>query len=137
METIETLKRALERGYFTAADADAIGGKARLLKADWDAGREDGFPRLEAEMANDDTDMKSQAQDLGLWVDYVNPHGMKLRLKFTIPPAREIQLNYRGLCPDDAGLTFFTAPSSRTLPVAPGRAHRSKGIRPRLKRLLK
>ena len=37
MEAIETLKRALERGYFIAADADAIGGEAKLLKADWDA----------------------------------------------------------------------------------------------------
>jgi hypothetical protein len=130
METIDTLKRALERGCFIAADADAIGGEAKLLKADWDTECEGGFPRLEAEMADDDTDMKSQAQDIGLWVDYVNPHGMKVRLKFTIPPAREVQLNYRGLCPDDAGFVLFTV-------RAPGRAHQSRGIRSRLRRLLK
>ncbi len=129
VETIETLKRAFERGYFIAADADAIGGEARLLKADWDVEREDGFPRLEAEMPDGTVDLKSQAQDIGLWVDYVNPHGMKVRLKFTIPPEREIQLNYRGLCPDDTGLSFLT--------FSPGRAHKSKGIRPRLKRLVR
>ena len=71
--------------------------------------RENGFSRLEAEMADDyEADLKGQAQDLGLWAEYVNPHGMKVRLKFTIPPEREIQLNYRGLCPNDKGLHFLT-----------------------------
>jgi hypothetical protein len=129
MGTIETLKRAVERGYFIAEDADALGSQARLMEANRETGCEGGFQRLETEVAGDNpSDLKSQAQDMGLWVDYVNPHGKQVCFRFTIPPAGEAQLNYRGLGHDPKGSYLFSTPPPRTPSDALGRAHRSKGI---------
>jgi hypothetical protein len=87
IEIADVLKAAFERGYFTLNDADTVGGKARLAKADWGPKVMDGFQRLETEVAdNDASDLKSKAQDMGLWVDYVSPPGMRTILRFTIPP---------------------------------------------------
>ncbi len=87
MEIIEALETAFERGYFTLEDADAIGGGARLSKADWGSNFICSFQRLETEVADENaSDLKSKAQDMGLWVDYVSPPGMRTVLRFTIPP---------------------------------------------------
>ncbi len=87
MEIIEALKRAVERGYFTLEDVDAIGGGAQLTKADWGPDFMGCFQRLETEVADENpSDLKAQAQEIGLWVDYVSPPGMRACLRFTIPP---------------------------------------------------
>lgn len=87
MEIIEALKKALERGFFTFEDTDAFGVPVQLAKADWGSEIIGGYQRLEMEVADDKGfELKSQAQDLGFWVDYVSPPGMKTCLRFTIPP---------------------------------------------------
>ncbi len=98
MKKLEALRGAVERGYFVADDAGAIGGNVHLSKADWDIECEDGFQRIEVDMDDDDPpDFKTLAQEMGLWVDYVSPHCSDVRFRFTIPPVREVDLNYQGL----------------------------------------
>lgn len=130
METIETLKKAVERGYFTLEDVDALGNQARLIDSCWEAESEKGFQRIETEVAHDNpSDLKSQAQDIGLWVDYVSPHGKMVCFRFTIPPAEGIQLNYQGLGynPEDFHLYSPFLPQAR--PGTRQRAHRRRGTR--------
>lgn len=87
MEIIEVLKIALERGYFTFEDTDVLGNQAQLTKAEWGSEIIGGFQRLEMEVADDvASGLKSRAQDIGLWVDYVSPPGAITHLRFTIPP---------------------------------------------------
>lgn len=128
MDKIEALKKAVERGYFTADDTKAMGCDACLFKADWDAGDEGSFQRVEVDMADDDpVDLKSQAQELGLWVDYVSPHGKNYRFRFTIPPVRDVKLNYQGLGynQEDFHLAVFTQPEETGTPA---RTQRKRGL---------
>lgn len=119
MKKLEALRRAVERGYFVADDTGAIGGDACLLKADWDIDCEDGFQRIEVDMDDDDPpDFKSRVQEMGLWVDYISPHCSNTRFRLTIPPAREVNLNYQGL---------VCNPEPETL-TDPPRAQRRRGI---------
>lgn len=129
MKKIEALKKALDRGYFIAEDADVMGCDACLLKADWGAGEDGCFQRIEVDMDEDDpVDLKLQAQELGLWVDYVSPHGKNYRFRFTIPPVREVNLNYQGLGYNQEDFHLAVAFSSEMEPDAPDRSKRRRGL---------